>query len=100
MKQFRHGDVIIQQVQGLPEDPEPLPHLILAHGELTGHAHKVVPAAGGKLFRSDLGMFLQINAEGLKVVHEEHASIALPPGFYRVWRQREYSPEEIRIVRD
>lgn len=100
MKQFRHGDVIIQQVQHLPEDPQPLPHLILAHGELTGHAHRVTPAAGSRLFRTGQGMFLEIKAEGSKVVHEEHASILLPPGVYRVWRQREYSPEEIRIVRD
>jgi hypothetical protein len=100
MKQFRHGDVIIQQVSGLPDQRDPLPHLILAHGELTGHAHRVMPAAGAKLFRSELDMFLDISAEGLQVVHEEHASISLPPGVYRVWRQREYSPEEIRIVRD
>ena len=100
MRQFRHGDVIIQQVKHLPDKPEPLPHLILAHGELTGHAHRVSPAAGGKLFRGDLGMYLEISADGLQVVHEEHASISLPPSVYRVWRQREYSPEEIRIVRD
>jgi hypothetical protein len=100
MKQFRHGDVIIQQVSGLPDKLDPLPHLILAHGELTGHAHRVVPAAGAKLSRSELGMFLEVSTEGLQVVHEEHASISLPPGVYRVWRQREYSPEEIRIVRD
>ena len=100
MKQFRHGDVIIQQVHVLPDKPEPLPHLILAHGELTGHAHRIFPTAGGKLFRGEQGLFLEISADGLQVVHEEHASISLPPGVYRVWRQREYSPEEIRIVRD
>ncbi len=100
MKQFRHGDVIIQQVQHLPDKPEPLPHLILAHGELTGHAHRIAPATGGKLYRGEQGLFLEISADGLQVVHEEHASISLPPGVYRVWRQREYSPEEIRIVRD
>ena len=55
MKQFRHGDVIIQQVQALPDHSEPIPRLILAHGELTGHAHKVVPANGAKLFRSEQG---------------------------------------------
>lgn len=99
-KQFRHGDVIIQQVAALPEAPEPLPHLILAHGELTGHAHRVTPASGAKLYRSAQGVFLEIHAVGQKLVHEEHASIELPPGVYRVWRQREYSPEEIRIVRD
>lgn len=100
MKQFRHGDVIIQQVDALPKDPEPLPHLILAHGELTGHAHRIAPASGAKLFRSVKGLFLEVESDGLAVVHEEHASIALPQGIYRVWRQREYSPEEIRIVRD
>jgi hypothetical protein len=100
MRQFRHGDVIIQQVEQLPSNLEPVPHLILAHGELTGHAHRVVPSTGGKLFRGAQGTFLEIRADGLNVVHEEHASISLPPGVYRVWRQREYSPEEIRIVRD
>jgi hypothetical protein len=34
------------------------------------------------------------------VVHEEHRPITLTSGYYRVWRQREYSPEEIRVVRD
>jgi hypothetical protein len=100
MKQFRHGDVIIQQIERLPEEPELLPHLILAHGELTGHAHRVTPSKGGRLFWGRESMFLEISSDGLKVVHEEHASIDLPPGLYRVWRQREYSPEEIRIVRD
>lgn len=100
MKQFRHGDVIIQQIERLPENLEPLPHLILAHGELTGHAHRVTPAVGARLLRSPDSLFLEISADGKQAVHEEHASIPLPQGFYRVWRQREYSPEEIRIVRD
>jgi hypothetical protein len=34
------------------------------------------------------------------VIHEEHAPIPLPTGYYQVWRQREYTPQEIRIVRD
>lgn len=100
MKQFRHGDVIIQQIERLPEAADALPHLILAHGELTGHAHRVAPPGGAKLFRSPQGLFLEIRADGVGVVHEEHARIPLPQGVYRVWRQREYSPEEIRIVRD
>jgi hypothetical protein len=35
-----------------------------------------------------------------QIVHEEHAPIALEPGYWQVIRQREYSPEEIRWVRD
>jgi hypothetical protein len=34
------------------------------------------------------------------IIHEEHSPIPLARGFYRVWRQREYSPQEIRVVRD
>lgn len=45
-------------------------------------------------------MFLEVTGETAEVVHEEHATIKLPQGTYRVWRQREYSPTEIRIIRD
>jgi hypothetical protein len=100
MKQFRHGDVLLQQIRELPAGLEPLPHMILAYGELTGHAHRVIPATGGKLYRNEGGLVLHVFEDGLRVVHEEHASIDLPQGTYKVWRQREYSPEEIRIVRD
>ena len=31
---------------------------------------------------------------------KEHGPITLPRGTYRVWQQREYSPEAIRIVMD
>jgi hypothetical protein len=39
-------------------------------------------------------------ADSATVTHEEHGPITLPRGTYRVWRQREYSPEAIRVVRD
>ena len=35
--------------------------------------------------------FLRIVTEA-RLTHEEHAAIALPPGLYRVVRQREYAP--------
>jgi hypothetical protein len=34
------------------------------------------------------------------LVHEEHNTIALAQGDYRVWQQREYSPAAIRTVVD
>jgi hypothetical protein len=34
--------------------------------------------------------------EGGRFVHEEHDAISLPKGWYRVIRQREYVPAEIR----
>ncbi|MGA4862167.1 hypothetical protein ACPB9J_05965 [Streptomyces lavendulocolor] len=38
--------------------------------------------------------------EGGRLVHEEHAPIALPKGWYRVVRKREYVPGAYRVVAD
>lgn len=97
---FRHGDVLIQGIEAIPGAPERLPHAILAHGETTGHCHRLDRPAEADLYLGPEGMFLRVRGEGVSVVHEEHAPIHLPPGAYRVWRQREYAPDEIRIVRD
>jgi hypothetical protein len=97
--QYRHGDVLIEEVKSLPAIREKLPHTILAHGEVTGHCHRI-KEPGAELFSTPEGLFLQVRATPVSVVHEEHRPITLAPGIYRVWRQREYSPEEIRIVRD
>jgi hypothetical protein len=32
--------------------------------------------------------------------HQEHDPIVIPPGAYRVIRQREYAPEDIRNIAD
>jgi hypothetical protein len=46
-------------------------------------------------------VFLTVSADGpAALAHDEHATIMLPPGNYRIVRQREYSPEEIRDVAD
>ena len=38
--------------------------------------------------------------DATRILHEEHLPISLPPGIYRVWQQREYSPRDIRTIRD
>ena len=45
-------------------------------------------------------LFVRVLADAVRVVHEEHQPITLPRGTYRVWGQREYSPEAIRRVLD
>jgi hypothetical protein len=103
---FRQGDVLIARVEEVPEDLEKVPcdrgRLVLAYGEVTGHAHVV--AGEAELFTpadvEDLERrFLRVEQEAT-VVHEEHDTIVLPPGDYEVLRQREYAPEEIRTVAD
>ena len=98
--QFRHGDVLIEQVASLPKAREKMPHTILAHGEVTGHCHRIRESEEADLYSTGDGLFLHVRGVSVTVVHEEHAPITLTAGYYKVWRQREYSPEEIRIVRD
>lgn len=99
-KQFRHGDLLIQEAEGLPNVREKLTHTILAHGEVTGHSHRIKEFQDADLYSTPEGFYLHVRGPAVSVVHEEHATITLTSGYYRVWRQREYSPQEIRIVRD
>ncbi|TWE19486.1 hypothetical protein [Kitasatospora atroaurantiaca] len=107
---YRQGDVLIVPVEeaAVPASAAALPpqqrdvrgRLVLALGEVTGHAHAVV---GPGELRRETGPFgaawLHL-PEGGRVVHEEHAVIPLPRGWYRVVRQREYVPGAVRYVAD
>lgn len=100
MKVYRHGDVLIAPVKTVPEEAKPRAGLILAHGEITGHSHRVDTNAKAELFATERDLFLRVHGSPARVVHEEHATIELPPGDYRVWQQREYSPERNLTVMD
>jgi hypothetical protein len=100
MKMWRQGDIFIAEVKQIPPGATPLPHVILAHGEVTGHSHRLENSATGALYSADNEFFLEVFGEGARVVHDEHGPIPLEIGLYRVWRQREYTPERIVIVRD
>jgi hypothetical protein len=100
--QARQGDVFIERCRTPEGGLEPVPpeggRVILAHGEATGHAH-ALPMAGAALFARGAERFLRV-VRTTELRHDEHAPIRLTPGTYRVTRQREYSPEEIRFVAD
>jgi hypothetical protein len=107
---YRQGDVLMVALDasevpvhfldapGEPRDGRG--RLVLALGEVTGHAHAV--QGPGRLMREagPFGPMLLHLPEGGRVVHEEHAAIALPKGWFRVVRQREYAPGAVRIVAD
>ena len=98
--QYRHGDVIIEQVKELPDKRQKLQHTVLAHGEVTGHCHRIQESDDADLYQTAKGLFLHVRGTSVTVTHEEHRPITLTTGYYHVWRQREYSPEQIRVVRD
>lgn len=105
-KTYRQGDVLITEVKHIPAGLKPIPReqgrVVLAHGEVTGHAH-VIDSDHALFLGADLedmaDRFLRVEQE-CQVVHDEHDTIVLPPGDYRIVRQREYSPQEIRRVTD
>lgn len=97
---YRHGDVLIAAADAVPVGAMKRPGCVLAEGEITGHCHRIAEAGAAELFAADNELYLAVHAEQATVVHEEHAPIRLPRGVYRVWRQREYSPAEIRTIRD
>lgn len=97
---YRHGDVLIESVRTIPKTAEKLKHTILAEGEVTGHCHRIKERGSAEMLRVRGRIFLRVSAESATVVHEEHAPIELPAGNYRVWRQREYTPQRIVTVRD
>lgn len=103
---YRQGDVGLVRVQHVPADVTPVPRdagrIVLAYGEVTGHAHAIVDEAAELVVTDTNERFLRImNGSGVELRHEEHATITLPPGNYRVVQQREYlAPEIVRQVMD
>jgi len=73
--------------------------VVLAHGEVTGHSHSISPQEA-TLYSDGAVTELEVKAAMAMLEHQEHGTIALPKGRYRVIRQREYSPEAIRNVAD
>ena len=72
--------------------------LTLLRGETTGHAHVLVADD----LRTELfgGLRVVVVGEEADLVHEEHDTIPLPPGYYAVWTPREYDGEDERPVLD
>lgn len=98
---YRQGDVgVIQST--LPKSAKQIKRvgkIILAHGEATGHAH-VIESLGVRVFEHENTRWIRVPKRGADLTHEEHGTIALAPGDYRVVIQREYTPAAPVNVRD
>ena len=75
-------------------------HCVLAEGEVTGHTHRIEEPGAAELLECGGTLYLRVIADRATVVHQEHRPLALPHGEYRVWQQREYTPQAIRTVAD
>jgi hypothetical protein len=90
---YRHGDVLIRRISSLPGGVQKLTGATLAHGEVTGHSHRIQQSQSVQLWVLGSELFLEVKAPSATLVHEEHRAIEIPQGLYRVWRQREYRPD-------
>lgn len=103
-KQFRQGDVLLERMDDEQIRGKKLPkengRVILAHGEVTGHAHEIESPQLATMYEVDEALRMLEVTEDTALVHQEHSRIELPKGRYLVRRQSEYSPEEIRRVAD
>ena len=123
MTLYFQGDVCIEPVEDSPVSGAVFPPatdgaVVLAEGEVTGHRHAFY-GGGVTLFRDDglaremptelyIG-HIRIDAASAELRHEEHSTITLPKGNYRIRRQREFEDRneewggavwESRIVED
>lgn len=98
---WRQGDVLIAQEEALPEGAAlQSERTTLFVGEITGHAHRLEVTESAELWECNGVLYMKVVAKTANIVHEEHRPITLLEGIYRIWRQREYTPQAIRNVMD
>ncbi len=112
-RMFAQGDLLIERVAdtvptGSVIDPGVDGAVVLAEGEVTGHRHAIYDRV--TMFRDDslardipAGLYVghvRVDQPSARLVHDEHAPIALDKGTYRIRRQRELEPQDARIVVD
>ena len=101
------GDLNIFVCDEIPEDVEKKEScsesdFVLAHSE-TGHNHVISSEYCEYYEENDFSGYLDVK-EASNVVHlrgfDTHETVKLPPGKYRITRQREYTPEGFRRAAD
>lgn len=91
---YRHGDLNISP-SNLNKNLKSIHHsgsFVLALGEQTGHRHVITVERPQDMVIYDAGsgcFVLELSAPGT-LTHQEHGSITLPPGTFRVGREREF----------
>jgi hypothetical protein len=101
MKSYRQGDVLLVQIKSIPQSATPKAktgRIVLAEGEATGHAHTIDDRDATELI-SEAERIINVT-KSTPLTHQEHATIVIDPGVYKIVRQREYTPEGLRNVAD
>ena len=88
-------------MRDIPKDAKRVANNHLAEGEATGHFHAAT-AADAEVFDLGGGLLVLSAPTGTDVDHQEHDTIALPPGSYSrsIVREYDHAGEEAREVVD
>ncbi len=95
------------QIEAAVEVPREDGRVVLAHGEVTGHAHVIVAKdatlyepAGASEEALRLGTRILKASRAVALTHEEHRTINVPSGTWGVRIQRQYEAGAFRRVED
>ena len=99
---FRNGDLSFHPI-AKPENLKAVPftgEYILALGESTGHSHRLTAVKDAvRMYRDDAGaLVLEVLGKTI-ITHEEHKTIELVPGWYRMANEREFDYFGNSIIR-
>lgn len=94
MKQYRAGDLLLEQIKTLPKKLTQIKDGVILRGIATGHAHAV---KGGTVWKTKDTFYVKVGKKA-QLVHDEHKTIELPKGNYIVTRQREFLSKDMTKV--
>jgi hypothetical protein len=101
MQPIRQGDVLLSPSSNFfyRLKCRKLSHLTLAHGEVTGHSHRITEGEA-ELYQENDTLYLEVLSKTATLTHEEHKEIEIPQGTWIIRIQREYQINGFRYVSD
>ena len=88
-KLYRHGDLLLRQVDEIPESAQQLSTNIIAHGE-NGNTHKL--HGSHQVYETTDKQILFTANQDVSLKHQEHNTLKISKGNYVVVHELEYNP--------
>ena len=88
-KLYRHGDLLIRQVDKIPESATQLSTNIIAHGE-NGNTHKL--HGSHQVNETPDNQILFTAKQDVSLKHQEHSTLKISKGNYVIIQEREFIP--------
>ena len=96
---IRHGDALLIPISEIPNKAKDLQTDILLAGEATGHHHRF--AGHTQILQYDKTKYVNVSQQ-TDLTHEEHKTVPVTEGLYKLVIEQEFDPFEriIQRVRD